>query len=337
MIAPGTYTIYTGAGFAPTLPPAGVTRREDILFNPAAHLLPGEWGYNKTDRLWFVASSSEIITIPDELGYGSGEYEPDLGNPAADGYILSSTAAGERSWIAPPEGGGVSYHNSLSGIQGGATDDYYHLTANLYNAFEYVPNSGNPYLRVKLPIACDYEIQAWSDFSQFPPTIWESMPLATSSAIGGIQLGSGSSLFLREDGTWQSVAVSSHDHDDRYSLLSHIHDSRYYTESEIDSLLSGKSDTSHLHDSRYYTKTEMTTLLGYKANINTPSFNGAVSMNSTLNVTGKVTAGSFGTANFTIVEESGIFKIKYGSTTILTLSSAGYLRAKDEIESFATI
>jgi hypothetical protein len=33
-------------------------------------------------------------------------YEPDLGNPSTNGWILSSTAAGARSWIAPPSGGG---------------------------------------------------------------------------------------------------------------------------------------------------------------------------------------------------------------------------------------
>lgn len=44
------------------------------------------------------------------------------------------------------------------------------------------------------------------------------------------------------------------------------HDGRYYTESEIDTKLSGKSDTSHTHDSRYYTESEMDTKLGGKSN-----------------------------------------------------------------------
>jgi len=41
----------------------------------------------------------------------------------------------------------------------------------------------------------------------------------------------------------------------------HIHDDRYYTESEINSLLSGKSDIGHDHDSRYYTKSEIDALI----------------------------------------------------------------------------
>ena len=32
--------------------------------------------------------------------------EPDLGNPASDGQVLSSTAAGVRSWVDSASGGG---------------------------------------------------------------------------------------------------------------------------------------------------------------------------------------------------------------------------------------
>lgn len=38
-------------------------------------------------------------------------------------------------------------------------------------------------------------------------------------------------------------------------------DARYYTKAQVDSSLSGKSDTTHNHDSRYYTETEVDTLL----------------------------------------------------------------------------
>ena len=40
-----------------------------------------------------------------DRGYNDARYEADLGNPASDGYILSSTVAGTRSWIAPVTGG----------------------------------------------------------------------------------------------------------------------------------------------------------------------------------------------------------------------------------------
>lgn len=59
-----------------------------------------------------------------------------------------------------------------------------------------------------------------------------------------------------------SNADSLHVHN--YAAASHTHDDRYYTETETDSLLSGKSDTGHTHDSRYYTETEVDNLLdGY--------------------------------------------------------------------------
>ena len=50
-----------------------------------------------------------------------------------------------------------------------------------------------------------------------------------------------------------------------YPPSAHIHDDRYYTETETDTLLSGKSDTSHLHDDRYYTETEIDSKLSEKS------------------------------------------------------------------------
>ena len=44
-----------------------------------------------------------------------GGYESSLGNPSVNGYILSSTTTGTRSWIAPPSGGSMTYPSG-SGI-----------------------------------------------------------------------------------------------------------------------------------------------------------------------------------------------------------------------------
>ena len=46
-------------------------------------------------------------------------------------------------------------------------------------------------------------------------------------------------------------------HASAFALSTHTHDDRYYTETEVDTLLSGYSTTSHNHDSRYYTETEI--------------------------------------------------------------------------------
>ena len=53
--------------------------------------------------------------------------------------------------------------------------------------------------------------------------------------------------YLRKNGEWYDA------------------DNRYYTESETDTLLSGKSNTDHNHDSRYYTESEVNELLSAKA------------------------------------------------------------------------
>lgn len=63
--------------------------------------------------------------------------------------------------------------------------------------------------------------------------------------------------------------------DARYSLLSHLHDDRYYTETEVDTLLSGKANTSHTHTvanitdlaTNYYNKTQVDTSLSAKADL----------------------------------------------------------------------
>lgn len=47
--------------------------------------------------------------------------------------------------------------------------------------------------------------------------------------------------------------------------FAHTHDDRYYTETEINSKLSGKSNTGHTHDDRYYTESEMNTKLAGKS------------------------------------------------------------------------
>jgi hypothetical protein len=70
----------------------------------------------------------------------------------------------------------------------------------------YHENEGDPYVECTIPFAGDYDIQSYSASGAIPGTIWEDMPVATSGSVGGIILGSGSTLFLREDGTWQAAS-----------------------------------------------------------------------------------------------------------------------------------
>lgn len=61
-----------------------------------------------------------------ELQAVSSTYEPALGNPGTDGWVLSSTAAGVRSWISVA--GGVSDHGALSGLADDDHTQYYNAT-----------------------------------------------------------------------------------------------------------------------------------------------------------------------------------------------------------------
>ena len=110
------------------------------------------------------------------------------------------------------------------------------------------------YLRLKLPFSCDYEVTAWSDEGQFPPSIFESMPYATASVVGGIKVGTGLSITngvlsatgsvgfneagnYAPTGTWaftQAPTVGGV----VVSLNGHTHDDRYFTESETTSAIS---------------------------------------------------------------------------------------------------
>lgn len=83
----------------------------------------------------------------------------------------------------------------------------------------------------------------------------------------------------------------------------HNHDDRYYTESETDTLLSGKSNTGHNHDDRYYTETEVNTALAGKQNTlswdtaptsggTNPMTSGAIYAHEPFQVTGNASAGS---------------------------------------------
>jgi hypothetical protein len=71
---------------------------------------------------------------------GVPSFEPALGNPAANGYILSSSAAGARSWIPAPSGGGtITLTGDVTGS--GTTSIATTIAANSVGASEIVANS----------------------------------------------------------------------------------------------------------------------------------------------------------------------------------------------------
>jgi hypothetical protein len=62
---------------------------------------------------------------------------------------------------------------------------------------------------------------------------------------------------------------------DARTPTAHDHDTRYYTETEVDTALSGKASTGHTHDTRYYTETEIDTALGSKVDTTDPRLSDA--------------------------------------------------------------
>jgi hypothetical protein len=70
----------------------------------------------------------------------STKYEAALGNPSTDGYILSSTTGGVRSWV-PNSGGGVTDHGALTGL---SDDDHTQYHNNTRGDARYEKLLGNP-------------------------------------------------------------------------------------------------------------------------------------------------------------------------------------------------
>ncbi len=66
--------------------------------------------------------------------------------------------------------------------------------------FEIVnPGQANEYIKAKAPFASTGDIQAWTDGGDFPPSIWDSMRIASSTYVGGVKLSS--DFNIAADGT----------------------------------------------------------------------------------------------------------------------------------------
>jgi hypothetical protein len=88
-----------------------------VAANETSHadvLVDGDFTSQGLMRRGATAGSYSIVTDNSanwntafSWGDHDGLYEPDLGNPAGDGYVLSSTAAGVRSWVS--QTGGMVY------------------------------------------------------------------------------------------------------------------------------------------------------------------------------------------------------------------------------------
>ena len=77
----------------------------------------GTWG-TLNYPTWTTGTPFVKMTATGIFSLDTTIYEPALGNPTVNGYVLSSTTAGVRSWVAQSGGGGnfVPYTGATSGV-----------------------------------------------------------------------------------------------------------------------------------------------------------------------------------------------------------------------------
>lgn len=94
-------------------------------------------------------------------------YEPVLGNPAGNGYVLASTTAGTRSWVAMTSG--VTDHGALTGLADDDHTQYYNQTRG---------DARYRQLSVAVP---------WADLSGVPTTFTSSAHSHVIADVTGLQ------------------------------------------------------------------------------------------------------------------------------------------------------
>jgi len=142
--------------------------------------------------------------------------EDTLGSPITDGYVLSSSTDGTRSWISLPTSTVLEWGN-ITGVISNQTDLQDSLNAKAYVVHNHV----------------EADI---TDLDKYTQTEVDNL-LSTKSDVG-------------------------HNHDADYAPVLHDHteaditDLDKYTVAEVDNLLAGKSDDGHNHDGEYYLRSE---------------------------------------------------------------------------------
>ena len=386
---PRSFVIFRTSGVVATVPDPPTLRESHADFLDT-DLEMGTWAKNIPDRKIFFRSSTGIIEIDDDSGTIITSHAG-LSN-------LDYATAGHTGFSPDTHDHDTIY---VKIGEGGSPID-------ISAWFELVDEGlSTEYLRVKKTLCGDGEIQAFTDSGDLPPTIWESLPIATASSVGGFKLWE--TQFTIVDGVLKIK-------DSVVAPASHTHDDRYYTETELTASLGAKADLvggvvpssqlpSYVDDVLEYANlagfpatgepgkiyvtldtnrtyrwsgsayVEISTSLALGETSSTAyrgdrgktaydhsqithnaAFVGAEPANANIQnhisnnnqahtdylknnaddtTSGSLTAAGFKVGSFTIEVSGSDLIIKNGATTILKLTSAGYLYAKDEIEAFS--
>jgi hypothetical protein len=101
--------IVSDAPFGPPWDGVTVTApSQNAVFDYLNALPITNWNTAYTDRLKWDGGATGLVAATGRTSLGlviGTNVEAWLGNPSTDGYVLSSTAAGARSWVAPATGG----------------------------------------------------------------------------------------------------------------------------------------------------------------------------------------------------------------------------------------
>jgi hypothetical protein len=116
-----------------------------IISSPAANHFPYQTAGGE-----LIDSTYDAADFATAAHVHSGVYEPVLGNPASDGYVLSSTALGVRSWIAAGGGGPIALDDLTDVDLTGLADN---------NIIRYDSVSGN-WLAEALPAASNHDLMS---------------------------------------------------------------------------------------------------------------------------------------------------------------------------------
>lgn len=221
----------------------------DVGAEPAGAIATHESTYDHTDIPDPTGAAEQYVWTAD--GSGSASWQPGGGSAPTDSYWKFSNLTAD----AAPGSGKFRFNDPLrSGTSFIYVDNTTLAGLNISNFATLLANGDQVFIQPKADAAS--RVRYTVTGPAVDGTGYWKIPVSVSVAATGSEISNNAEVLL----LWNIAALGG-------TPSTHIHDDRYYTESEIDTLLSGKSSTGHVHDDRYYTESETDTLLSNKADL----------------------------------------------------------------------